>query len=511
MLLLGLSAKRVGGPDSTMKFPTSSSHGQSRSVSSTRAGFLVTAAPLLLLAACLAPQPGYEGSASEFGKLLAVDAQPVYGTEANSGAPLSGRDPRDLEVPSIAEIEPLLDAQEDSFEDSFEGAEQEINPYIQFGERIVVQDRADGVRFVSKIYQMPPTKADKVVELINALEPFSFALRPLPAAVPQAEGSTVSVTQRPPHDPDVVYYEILVGWDTETYTVLTAPEVAAPKPVILGDAIVVTATPYNLSEFESFIDLFGQVPQIELEAKIIEISEIDSTDIGIRSPDGLPIFQFGSMNFVRAFDFNLGNNVDPTESLLTLGAIQDGVTFNAIIEAVQSWQNVSIESRPKTVVRAGGVARLESTTRTPVLEVKSITDSGSFSTANTYIDTGVKLYIAPRIVGAHTLALDVQLEGSQTVGFQATFTPSAGNAIQAPIIATRSAKSLVYMEPGQTLLIGGLTQESTIRSQSKVPILGDIPLIGFFFRNHSDRVERQHVIFAISPRIVQRGDMAINF
>jgi len=85
------------------------------------------------------------------------------------------------------------------------------------------------------------------------------------------------------------------------------------------------------------------------------------------------------------------------------------------------------------------------------------------------------------------------------------------DAIQARIIAPRNAKSLVSLEPGQTLLIGGLTQESTIKTQDKVPILGDLPILGFFFRNRADSVQRQHVIFAISPRIVQRGDMEIDF
>lgn len=475
----------------------------------------VAVASTFVLVGCLAPRPGSEGSVEEFGRLLSEGAQPVVGVEGEGAVPIaSGNTNPDL-IPTAEELEPLLlQAEEDlaALEGEYgteldEELEEEIDPYIQFGERIVVQDRDDGQRFVSKLYSLPPGKAGRVVQLIDALEPFPFGQRPAPGPVEGEEG----VSKRPPHDPDVVYYEILEKWDSESYTNLSAPQTTAPGDVALGDALIVTASPRQLADFENFIDLFGQVPQIELEAKIIEISETESTDIGVRSPADVPIFQFGSMNFVRAFDFNLANNVDPTEAILTLGAIQDGVTFNAIIEAVQSWQNVSIESRPKTVVRAGGVARLESTTRVPVLEVKSISDSGSFSTQNTYIETGVKLYIAPRIVGSKTLALDVQLEGSQTVGFTATFAPSSGNSIQAPIIATRMAKSLVYLEPGQTLLIGGLTQESTTKTQSKVPILGDLPILGFFFRNRGDTVQRQHVIFAISPRIVQRGDMEIDF
>ena len=57
-----------------------------------------------------------------------------------------------------------------------------------------------------------------------------------------------------------------------------------------------------------------------------------------------------------------------------------------------------------------------------------------------------------------------------------------------------------------TLVIGGLTSEREQDIQNKVPILGDIPLLGFFFRSTFEEVERQHVLFAISPRIIQRSD-----
>ena len=81
------------------------------------------------------------------------------------------------------------------------------------------------------------------------------------------------------------------------------------------------------------------------------------------------------------------------------------------------------------------------------------------------------------------------------------------NEISVPVIAYRTARTVVYLEPGQTLLIGGLTQETSQENVRKVPILGDLPILGFFFRSTFTEKRREHVIFAISPRIIQRGDL----
>jgi type II secretory pathway component GspD/PulD (secretin) len=201
-------------------------------------------------------------------------------------------------------------------------------------------------------------------------------------------------------------------------------------------------------------------------------------------------------------------------ALLDLGAVQNTPIFNATLEAVRSWDNVQIDSRPKTVVRAGGVAYLESTTEIPYFEIKSLDTAGNFSTNTVYKRVGVQLYISPRVMGTKTLALDVHLVGSQQVGTQATFSVGDGNntqSIEVPVIAYRTAKTVVYIEPGQTLVIGGLTTQREREFINKIPILGDLPLLGLLFRSRVTRSDKQHVLFAISPRILQHSDFEAEF
>jgi type II secretory pathway component GspD/PulD (secretin) len=457
-------------------------------------GRLVLCVALASVAGCLAPResPAREGSVEEVGRMLARgDAKPVRAhTEEGLTAELGDED---LAPPSSEAVELSQVAPDD---------EPEISPYIRFGERIIVRER-DGVTTITKPYPMPPGKAAKIVELLDALQPFPYRPRP---GHDGAEGAI------PPPEPGSIDYLILENWDQEYYGDLRALLPTTPTPVNVSDVLVISATADMIARFEAFIDLFAAgVPQIELEARIIEIVETDSLDVGVRST-----FAFGSANFVKALDLDFGNVAEATEALLTIGAIQDGTAFNALIEAVSTWQNVSIESRPKTVVRAGGVARLDSITRVPYFEIKSLSDTGSFTTNLAYNEVGVKLYIAPRVIGSKTLALDVNLEGSQVVGSQGTLSVNSGDAgegatLEVPVISARTAKTVVYLEPGQTLVIGGLTQDRDRKVVSKVPILGDIPILGFLFRNTSTRHEKEHVLFAISPRIVQRSELTPDF
>ncbi len=463
---------------------------------------VAVAAALLPLGvgACLSPRTE-GGDVEDFARLVAENGEPVVGTEQEGEAEVPPSDDHALADPAVLGEQALEREQEAVAQEP----EALLNPYLRFGERIIVREFEGGTTFVTKPYPLPPGKAKKVEDLLDALEPFPFRERPAPN--PQTgEGA--------PLDPAVVQYQILPAWDVEYYSEPSydAPIDKPPQPpgeTNLADLLVVTATPGMLEEFESFLDLFAAgVPQIELEAKIIEIVDTDSFDFGVTPVDGKPIFEFVPNAFVQSLTFTLPNTVDPVEALLTLGAVQDGTSFNAVLQAVSTWQNVTIESRPKTVVRSGALARLESAQEIPFFDIKSVTPQGGFNAVTTYKRVGVKLYIVPRVVGSKTLALEVLLEGSQVVGSQLTVSQviEGGATAFAPVIAYRTARTVVYLEPGQTLVIGGLTQESKQEVVHKVPILGDIPLLGWLFRSTFDETRREHVIFAISPRIIQTSE-----
>src|SRR5262249_19017092 len=153
---------------------------------------------------------------------------------------------------------------------------------------------------------------------------------------------------------------------------------------------------------EDFINIFAaSIPQIEIEAKIVEVTTTDSIDLGVKPVDNAtPIFGFPSSTFVKSFTYNLPNMANGTgvNSLLTVAAVQDGLKFNLALEALATNENVSIISRPKIAVREGGTAQIQNTLKIPVYNVSGISSTGTFSAGLAYEEVGIKLFVVPRVV-----------------------------------------------------------------------------------------------------------------
>lgn len=373
------------------------------------------------------------------------------------------------------------------------------NPYLLFGPRIVVQPNG----LITKVYPLPPGKGQKMLELMQVLSPFPVIGYDSPAAMP------IDAVQ----SPDTVEVVVLAEWDQEPYQNLLQHPPPDPKQVKISDWLVATATEELLWEVESFVKLFAAgVPQIEIEAKIVEVTETDSLDYGIKpSASGVPTYEnTDGDTLIDSFTADFPNSVDAPEALLGLSTIQNGYRVSAIIEAVKNWENVSIKSQPKIAVREGGVASIVNTTDIPFYGFSGITATGGFQASLQIKEVGVKLYVVPRVV-ADTVALDIHLEASQQVGTLVSFITEDQGELATPIIARRQANTVVYLEPGQAVVLGGLTSERTVQEESKVPILGDIPLLGLLFKSRYSRVERTHVLFFIRPRILQAAELRSEF
>lgn len=374
---------------------------------------------------------------------------------------------------------------------------QEENPYLRFGKRIMVY--ADQ-GLITKPYPLRVGLGERVKKLLETYGRF-----PLydPASGPQT--------------PQTVRIDLEKSWDQELFSDLRQNVPNDGAAVNIADWLIVTSGSELLGEVERFIDIFAAgVPQIEIEAKIVEVTTNDSLDVGIRPIDAAtPIFGFPDHTFVRALDYSLPNTSGAVNSLLTLGAVQDGLAFNAVLQAIARFENVSIISRPKIAVREGGRASIVNTLKIPNLNITGITPDGKFGAAVAYEEVGIKLYIVPRVVGTQTVALNIDIEASAQSGSAVVFTTSTGTdegqAITNPIISRRAAQTVVYLEPGQAVILGGLISERLVDQVNKVPFLGDIPILGYLFRSTFKRKEQTNVLFFIRPRILQGTDLNREF
>jgi general secretion pathway protein D len=318
-----------------------------------------------------------------------------------------------------------------------------------------------------------------------------------------------------PQTPDTVRIDLLEKWDQELFADLRTPVPNDGNTVNVADWLVITAGFDKLREVQDFIEIFGAgVPQIEIEAKIVEVTTNDTLDLGVKPIDATtPIFGFPDHTFVQSLTYSVPNQASSTaaNALLTLGGVQDGLAFNATLQALATLENVSIISRPKIAVREGGRAEIVNTLKLPNYNVNQINAAGQAQAALTYEEVGIKLYVVPRVVGTQTVALNIDIEASAQSGTSISFTLQNNQVISNPIISRRAAKTVVYLEPGQAVILGGLISERVVDNENKVPLLGDIPILGYLFKSTYKRKEQTNVLFFIRPRILQGSDLNRDF
>jgi type II secretory pathway component GspD/PulD (secretin) len=379
--------------------------------------------------------------------------------------------------------------------------EQE-NPYLVFGKRIQVYPESG---LIMKPYPLRVGSGAQILKLLQTYGNFPLW---------KSDG--------PAQTPDQVRLELYDKLDQELFSDLRKnPPISGDKedkPIAIADWLVVVAGPERLKEVESFINIFAAgVPQIEIEAKIVEITMTNQLDFGVGPINSTtPIFGFPSGGFVKSLDYNLPNGAGAVNTLLTLGAVQEGVTFNAVLQALAGYENVSIISRPNIAVREGGRAAIENTVKIPTYAISGLTAAGQFSAQLGFEEVGIKLYVIPRVVGTRTVALNIDIEASAQSGTSVTFTvppssTSPGFTLTNPTLSKRAAQTVVYLQPGQAVILGGLISERTVDQENKVPLLGDIPLLGHLFKSTFKKKEQTNVLFFLRPRILQGTDLNREF
>ena len=200
----------------------------------------------------------------------------------------------------------------------------------------------------------------------------------------------------------------------------------------------------------------------------------------------------------------LGNSVG-ISSLFGLASATDGTFVRVLMD---DWQatlrmlatrgKVEVLSRPSIMARNNQEAVIVVGQEVPFVTNSRTDNNGNLNNTITYDNIGIILRVTPFITSEGTVEMIVAPEISTLTDR----TVPIGNNFSAPVIAKRSAETVVVTPNGQTVVIGGLMETQRVESVRKVPILGDIPLIGLAFkRTIKDDVKRELLIF-LTPHIV---------
>ena len=267
--------------------------------------------------------------------------------------------------------------------------------------------------------------------------------------------------------------------------------------------LIIKESPDIIARMEKLIvNLDRPTQQVYIQAEIVEISSTDNNEFGIEwlwktanigSVDGQVGTDFslrasGNANGDAATSSAVDNSFPfPTSPGLGVGILNSDV--EAVLHALAETNNLNLLSRPRLVTMDNQESVIEVGDQIPF---RKLNQFGVTSTE--FKDATVQLVVKPHIVDSEYIMMKV----SPKADFANGFTPDG-----TPIISTRNASTNVKIRNGQTLVIGGLIRDSQVNTESKVPVLGDIPLLGYLFKNSKSTKTKTQLIVFITPIILQ--------
>ncbi|MEE9494324.1 MAG: type II secretion system secretin GspD [Gammaproteobacteria bacterium] len=282
------------------------------------------------------------------------------------------------------------------------------------------------------------------------------------------------------------------------------------------NALVITAPPAMMLSLESVIrQLDIRRAQILVDAIIAEVSLKRTRELGVQwvanDPSDSGISPLGGTNFT-----NVGNSAASVAAAIASGAgslapglllagasLSNGtLDFAALVQALGTDKDVNILSTPSLVTLDNEEAEFVVGQNVPFV-------TGSFSTTGSDAtnpfqtiqreDVGISLKIKPQINEGDAIIMEIEQEISSV--------NTDAKAVDT-VTDKRSLKTNVIVEDGQTLVLGGLIQDNVNQSQQKVPILGDLPLIGALFRAKSTTHDKTNLMVFIHPTILRDKGIA---
>lgn len=266
----------------------------------------------------------------------------------------------------------------------------------------------------------------------------------------------------------------------------------------------------NIKEDESVVEIDVQVLELDKDATntlgftwpgSIELTEQGSPALGTSSAS-----QVGTTQSINAAA-SLGSKWSTLFKVLNLSRNQFVFKLDALVQEGKA----RILSRPRLACQSGKEAQLLVGGEKPVLTTQIASGSGSQGTQVEYKEFGIKLNIRPVVMEEGRIKIGVKVEVSD-VGAADILGSSSAPTAKAYPLSKRTANTELFVDNGQTLSIGGLVKQKSEEDLRKVPWLGDVPVLGTFFKQHTKRSgngtgERgdAELFITITPTIVSSG------
>lgn len=243
--------------------------------------------------------------------------------------------------------------------------------------------------------------------------------------------------------------------------------------------------------------------QVVIEATIVEVTINDRLQYGVQTFLQGNGFAVRSSAGVATTDPGTSGLVANTTRSHFLGSIPGlgGISVQMILTALQEVTDVKVISSPYLTVLDGKSARLVIGDEIPfATRSQESNNQGTVTVTNEVEtrDTGIIMTVSPKIRPDNSLILNIEQEVSSAAA-------SAAAGDLTPIISTREISSDVSVQSGRTIVLGGLIQERSDLTESGVPVLKEVPLIGELFKQTQNNNQRIELLVLITPRVIRRS------
>jgi general secretion pathway protein D len=177
-----------------------------------------------------------------------------------------------------------------------------------------------------------------------------------------------------------------------------------------------------------------------------------------------------------------------------------GQEYQVTLRAIAQSGKARILSRPSILARNNQPANILVGQSVPLITNVRYDTFGNAINSVSYTDVGIILRVTPFITADGQVEMIVTPEISS---ISATESVTISTGVQAPVIDKRSADTVVVTPDGQTVIIGGLIADKKTETVSKIPILGDIPFLGFAFRSKTKKDVKTELLIFLTPHILQ--------
>jgi type II secretory pathway component GspD/PulD (secretin) len=278
-----------------------------------------------------------------------------------------------------------------------------------------------------------------------------------------------------------------------------------------NNSVVLCDTRENLDKMVTEIKKADRTPQLVMvEAVILDVQLTNDSEIGV------------NWDLLSDERYNAGYRQNFTTSRLrstpetvtgTTNTIGDATAFNtlgtggdfsvifgtvrSVLHLVQEKRNVNILADPKMLVVSGKSATIDAVEQIPYREVSDTAAGGQGALTSTkFKDVGVKLEVAVIVTDDNDIFLTVSSEQSVRTG---------ASQDGVPVVDSRKTNTSLLLKDGQTVVIGGLRREEKTHQVNQIPLLGDLPLIGFLFKSTTVATSKSELVVLLSPRLSQGG------